>query len=646
MPYKNLFKLIEIKGLELKNRIVFSAVATNLADKGGFVTERLIDFQVARTLGGCGLNIIGAASVHAPSAPQSSLSISDDKFIPGLKKLTDAIHEAGGKACVQLWQGGLMAALRDLSAVAVIPSEMKIAGREEAFKESSTDTIKECIKAFGEAASRAVKAGFDCVEFHAGSGFSPHMFLSPAFNRRTDEYGGSPENRARYPLECIEQIRKNIPEDMPLFMRIPAQDDCVDNGLKISDVIDFCRMAKEKGADVLDIVRGNPYTAAFKYEIPPIDIPKGFNVENAAKIKEETGMVTIALGRINDPKQAYDIIAQEEADLIGMGRALIADPEFCNKAKEGKEADIIRCIGCNQGCVDRYIEPSHPYITCLRNPSAGREKEYELKTAESPKKVLIAGGGMAGLEAAIVLKQRGHKPVLCEESAKLGGRFLIAGAAPRKSEIRDAALSRGKQAYNEDVDIRLRTRVTAALLDKIDPDAVIIATGAAPSKPDIPGAELPNVLYSQDVLSGKERVEGSVVVIGGGKKGIETAEYLADRKVKATVIEMNTGIGREFGSLRNICLSECLKCERIKTMDKTRCVEIKEGSIIVEREGQRQEIICDFVVLAAGSEPSDYSEIKEYCEKNNTPYYVIGDAKKPRQAIDAIAEAAKIAREI
>lgn len=643
MPYKNLFKPIEIRGLELKNRIIFPAVATNLIEKGGFVTDALIGFHAVRALGGCSLNITETASVHVPSAPQNYLSVSDDKFLPGLKKLTDAIHSAGGKACIQLWQGGLAAVIKDSSVMAVIPSRVDMENGK-VYEGASIESIKECVKAYGAAAKRAVIAGFDCIEFHAGFGFSPHMFLSPAFNKRTDEYGGSPENRARYPLECIEEIRKNIPGSMPLFMRIVAQDDCVDNGLTIKDVIDFCIMAKEKGVDVLDVARGNPYTPASKYEVPPIDIPKGFNAENTARIKRETGMLTMVVGRINDPKQASDILAEECADLIALGRALIADPEFPEKVREGREDEIVRCIGCNQGCVDRYIDPAFPHISCLRNPSVGREKEYELKPAAEPKKVLIAGGGMAGLEAAIVLKRRGHKPVLCEESPKLGGRFILAGAAPRKSEMRDAAVSRGKQAFDEGVEIRLRTTVTAALMEKINPDAVIIATGAVPSKMYIPGDDLPNVFTAQDILSGKEKVEGSVVVVGGGNKGIETAEYLAFRKIKVTVIEMGEKVGPEYGSFRQVCVAECLKCERIKTLDNTKCVEIKEGAVIVEKEGKRQEISCDYVVLAAGSEPADYSEIKDYCEENKIPYYVIGDAKEPRQAIEAIAEGAEIAR--
>ena len=645
MPYRSLFKPIKIRGLELKNRAVFPATATNLAEKGGFVSDRLADYHAARARGGCGLNITEAASVHAPSAAKNMLSVYDDKFIPGLKKLADAIHLAGGKACLQLCQGG-MAAADDVSVVSVVPSDMCIAGAGKTVPAASLETIRECVSAFGRAAARAVAAGFDCVEFHVAHGDSPHMFLSPAFNGRQDEYGGSPENRARYPLECIAEIRKNIPEDMPLFMRIVAKDDCVENGLEIEDVIEFCKAARDAGVDVLDVTRGNPFTPASKYEVPPIDIPRGFNVENAAKIKEETNMITIAVGRINGPKQANDIIAEGKADMVALGRAQIADPDFCKKALLGKEDDIVRCIACNQGCADRNINPAQPYISCLRNPAAGREKEFELVKTDAPKKVIVAGGGMAGLEAAITLKRRGHRPVLFEETGRLGGQFLLAGAAPRKSEMRDAAVSRGRQAYSEGVEIRLRTRVTGDVLSKVKPDAVIIATGSVHARPDIPGIDLPHVLYAQDVLSGKSKAEGGVVVVGGGITGLEAAEFLSDRGNRVTVVEMREGVGRDFGSFRMVCVSECLKCERIRILDRTKCVEIGEGFITAEKDGEKLKIECDSVVIATGSVPSDYSAIKEYCEKNAIPYYIIGDAKKPRHAVEAIAEGAEVARKI
>ena len=645
MKFGSLFSPIKIRGMELKNRVIFPAMATNLIEDGGYVTDRFIDYHVARALGGNGLNITEACSVHAPSAPRNFLNISDDKFIPGLKKFTDAIHAAGGKACVQLWQGGHVVAMQDPKAMIILPSEMKFG--EHVIPGATKEVIKEVVEAFGQAAKRAVEAGFDCVEFHAAHGYSPHTFLSGALNKRTDEYGGSLENRARYSLECIESIRKNIPEDMPLFMRIVAHDDYLEGGLTIEEIIEFSKMAKKAGVDVLDVSRGNAHSAAVKFEVPSIDLPRGFNVDNAARIRKETGMLTIAVGRINDPQQADDIISSGKADMVVMGRAQIADPDFCNKAASGNVDDIIRCIACNQGCVDRYNNKTeYPHISCLRNPSVGREKEYKLIPTKEPKKVLIAGGGMAGMEAAITLKQRGHEPILCERSSELGGQFLMAGLAPRKKEMRDAAISRAQQTIKVGVDVRMNTEVDADLIKKISPDAVIIATGAKAAVFDIPGIDKPNVYSAYDVLSDRVDVHGDVIVVGGGLVGLEVAEYLAERKNNVTVIEALEGIGRDLGMFRKICVMESLYCYNIATMDKSRCIEIKDNALVIEKEGHLQELKCDYVVIAIGSQPADYSEIENYCKKNRIPFYIIGDAAKPRRAIDAIEEAAEVARKV
>lgn len=646
MNYENLFSPITLKGMTLKNRVIFPAMGSGFL-KNGHVTDRFIEYHVARALGGNALNITEAAAVHSPSAPRDFLMrICDDECNEGLKKFTDAIHQAGGKACVQLWQGGVAAVAGDPKAMCIVPSEINMGGMS--VPGATIETIHEVIEAFGDAAKRAVETGFDCVEFHAAHGYSPHSFLSAGINKRTDEYGGSLENRARYSLECIDAIRRNIPDHMPILMRIVAKDDYLENGLTIEEMIEFCKMAKKAGVDVLDVSRGNAHSAGIKFEVPSIDIPRGFNVDNAARIKAETGLPTIGVGRINSPDQAEEIIAGGKVDMVVIGRGQIADPEFCNKSKSGDEDKIIRCIACNQGCVDRFMGRDKESLSCLRNPSVGREVEYALKATDTPKKVLIAGGGMAGLEAAITLKQRGHEPMIIEESGQLGGQFLLAGLAPRKEEMREAAISRGKQAVDMDIDIHLNKKVTAELLEKIKPDAVIVAIGGEPARPNIPGGSLPHVVHSFDVLEANAVVSGNVVVIGGGLIGLEVAEYLAekDKDNHVTVLEMTDAVGKELGMFRKISVMENLYMNGIQTMVNTKCNEIKEHSIEIEREGVTQELACDYVVLAVGTVSKDYEEIKQYSENNQIPYYVIGDALKARRAIDAIAEAAEVARVI
>lgn len=651
MEYPYLFEPITIKGLELKNRVVFPAMGTGFLDNG-YVTDEFIDYHVARALGGCALSITEAASVHGPSAPRNLLMhIWDDKFLPGLRRFTTAMHEAGGKVCVQLWQGGPSAGLADPEAVMVVPSDLEVRGTT--YPGASVELIHEVVAAHGRAARRAVEAGFDCVEFHAGHGYSPHCFLSGAMNRRTDEYGGSLENRARYLLECIAAIRANIPDDMPLLLRTVAQDDYVDGGLTIEEVIAFCTLAKEAGADVLDVSRGNkfpigPGNFGMKLEVPPIDIPRGFNIENAARIKRETGMPTIGVGRINDPGFAEEILSGGKTDMVAVGRGQIADPEFCAKALSGASDAIIRCIACNQGCYDKLTAPQDKRISCMRNPAVGREREFEIVRTTSPKRVAVAGGGMAGMEAAIVLQERGHRPVLFEESDALGGQLLLAGVAPRKEEMREAAISRGEQTRKAGVDIRLGTPVTAQVLDDVEPEAIIISTGAGPVRPAIPGIDLPHVVNAFDVLAGRALPTGRVVVIGGGLIGLEIAEYVAehDPDCEITVVEMLDGVGKDLGMLRKMAVMESLHAEGITTLVGARCSEITGGTVVVEQDGGQKILDCDHVVIAVGTAPRDHAEIERYGKENDIPCYVIGDALRSRRAVDAIAEAAELARVI
>jgi 2,4-dienoyl-CoA reductase-like NADH-dependent reductase (Old Yellow Enzyme family)/thioredoxin reductase len=645
MSFNKLFSPIKIRGLELKNRIMFPAMGTKMPTEDKFMTQQLIDYHVARAVGGCGLNFTEVCSVYAPASPKKFLSIAEDKYVPGLKKLADAIHEAGGKAGVQLWLGGLAVA-SDPEAMLIIPSDMPVAGTEYTMPGASLETIQASIKAFGEAAKRAVAAGFDTVEFHAAHNYVPHTFLSSSFNKRTDEYGGSLENRARFSIECIKAIRENIPEEMPLFMRIDAHDDYLEGGLTIEDVIEFCKMAKEAGVDILDVSRGNFTTAAIKYEVPPIDLPKGFNVDNAARIKRETGMLTVAVGRINDPAQAEEILESNKSDMVVIGRAQLADPEFCNKAMEGKVDSIVKCVACNQGCYDGFVSNEVPFITCMRNPALGREAEFALVKTVKPKKVLIAGGGLAGLEAAMVLKKRGHQPIVCEASDTLGGQFILAGAAPRKGEMTEAAVSRGKQVLAEGIEVKFNTPITKELIDEVKPEEVIMAIGAAPMNINILGGSSDHVTNSHEVLSGMADISGKVIVIGGGLVGLEVAEYLHGQAEEITVIEMLDQVAKDLGQLRNICVMENLYASGVKTITSAKCIEIKEKAVVIEKEGQLEELPCDSVVVAIGARSRNFDHISQYCDERGIPCHAVGDAVRARRALNAIAEASELARSI
>lgn len=638
--FEHLLSPIKIRGLELKNRIILPAMGTRMASEKGEITDRLIAYHAARAKGGCGLNIVEVAAVHRPSSPAHFVWICEDSLIEGHKKLTDAIHENGGKAGIQLWQGGLAVSM-DPSAQILLPSDMNLG--QYTIPGITLEQIKEVVLCYGQAARRAVEAGYDCIEFHLAHNYLSHSFLSGGLSHRTDEYGGSFENRCRFPLEVIDAIRNNIPEDMPLFIRIDAHDDFLEKGLTIEEVIDFCNIAKEHGVDVLDVSRGNILTAATIYEVPPIDVPQGFNIENASRIRKETNMLTIGVGRINHEDFAEKLLAEDKVDMVVMGRAQLADPELVNKLKEGRPQDIIHCIGCDQGCYDGFTDVvNREFITCMRNPNIGHEAEHTFTKTENPKHVWIVGGGVGGMEAAKVLKELGHEPEIFEASDHLGGQFIIAGKAPGKKEMEDAAIEMAKQTERI-CKIHLNTKVTPEMIEEKKPDHVIIATGALPIALRLDGEDQIHHVQANDVLMGKEKLSGYIAIIGGGLVGLEAADYLATQGCKVTVLEMKDKIGADLGSLRQIAVMMKMNQLKVELKPSSKVNSLSKEGVVLE---SGQTIPCEHVVYAVGSKSVDNSELCSMMDKLSIPYQIIGDAKAARRALNAIEEGYYAAMEV
>ena len=638
--FEHLLSPIKIRGLELKNRIILPAMGTRMASEKGEITDRLIAYHAARAKGGCGLNIVEVAAVHRPSSPAHFVWICEDSLIEGHKKLTDAIHENGGKAGIQLWQGGLAVSM-DPSAQILLPSDMNLG--QYTIPGITLEQIKEVVLCYGQAARRAVEAGYDCIEFHLAHNYLPHSFLSGGLNHRTDEYGGSFENRCRFPLEVIDAIRNNIPEDMPLFIRIDAHDDFLEKGLTIEEVIDFCNIAKNHGVDVLDVSRGNILTAATIYEVPPIDVPQGFNIENASRIRKETNMLTIGVGRINHEDFAEKLLAEDKVDMVVMGRAQLADPELVNKLKEGRTQDIIHCIGCDQGCYDGFTDVvNREFITCMRNPNIGHEAEHTFTKTKNPKHVWIVGGGVGGMKAAKVLKELGHEPEIFEASNHLGGQFIIAGKAPGKKEMEDAAIEMAKQTERI-CKIHLNTKVTPEMIEEKKPDHVIIATGALPIALRLDGEDQIHHVQANDVLMGKEKLSGYIAIIGGGLVGLEAADYLATQGCKVTVLEMKDKIGADLGSLRQIAVMMKMNQLKVELKPSSKVNSLSKEGVVLE---SGQTIPCEHVVYAVGSKSVDNSELCSMMDKLSIPYQIIGDAKAARRALNAIEEGYYAAMEV
>lgn len=636
--FEKLFEPIQIRGMTMNNRIVMSAMGTHESAEskdGKSVTDKLIAYHVARAKGGNGLNTVEVTAIDEESSPHGFLSIANDSYIPGFKKLNDAVHEAGGKTCIQLWQGGLAVA-SDPKAEILLPCDMPLSA-QCTVPAITSERLWDIINKFGEATKRCVEAGFDSIEFHCAHNYLPHSMLSGGINHRTDEWGGSFENRKKFPLECIKSIRNNMPDDMPLFMRIDCHDDMLEGGLTIEEVIDFCKDAKELGVDVLNISRGNILTAASLYEVAPVDIENGFNVEDASRIRKETGMLTMPCGRINTPELAESILKEDKADLIVMARAQLADANFCNKAKAGQLDNIRYCMGCNQGCYDTFCaalyDPSIKHITCMRNPGLLEEETESLTPTSHPKKVLIIGGGIAGMEAAIDLKETGNTPIIVEKTNTLGGQFSLAGVISAKKDFEKAVNHMINNINELGIEVHLNTECTQEMIKEINPDALIISIGSSPIVLPILGKD--KCLIAQDVLSNKVSVEGdSVVIIGGGLVGFETAEYLAAKGKTITILEMKEKALQDLGSLRQITAQFALNKLPIKIITNAK-VEKIEDKVITTVNGETKEYSYDSVIMAVGSKSNDISAYNDL----DIPTYVIGDAKKAGVALDAFRDA-------
>lgn len=658
--YDKLFSPIKLRELELPNRVIMPPMGTNFVSDDCMVTPQLIAYHVARAKGGVGLNFVEISSINKDSAPRKKLSIAEDKFIPGHKMLVEAIHAAGGRCGVQLWLGGPGVA-SDPNCRVWLPNKdtghegLRLspnAKRDEngVIPAATIDEIHMLVNDFAQAARRSVEAGYDIIEFHCGHNYFPHMMLSKGFNFRADEYGGTPENRMRFPLECIRAIRANIPDTMPLSIRISAFDEPELNngqgGNSIEDNIEFLKQAKLAGVDIVNVSRGNIQGTGTRFEVPPVNLKPGFNVESAAKIRKETGLITMAVGRINKPGLAEQIIEDGKADLVVMGRAQIADPDFCNKAKAGKADEIRYCIGCDQGCYDHNADPALPPITCLRNPFVGREATMPVVKTKAAKKVLVVGGGMGGMECALYLNQRGHNVVIIDKADHLGGQFILAGASPHKREFVDAVEDEKRFVENAGIPVMLNTIFSEELLVDLSPDEVVIATGAGPLLIPLPGANLPNVSNAHAVLSGKTLPLGKTAIIGGGIVGVELAEYLTAKGIECCIIEMKPAIASDLGGLRRMFAISDLAEAGIECITNAACKEITEHSVKYEQSGESFELKCDSVVLAAGARSLPHADISEACDRHQIPWHLVGDAIQARRALNAIAEGVEIALQI
>lgn len=607
---------------------MMAPMATMYAAFGGQVTPRLLSYYAARARGGVGLVTVEAAAVSPEGKGwDNNLCIYEDKFLPGLAQLAEAIKQGGAKAAIEIFHAGRRAHSKVIGQQPVAPSPIPCTNGEVP-KELNLAEIDRLIDDFASAALRAKQAGFDIVNLHVASGYIVQQFLSPLSNKRTDTYGGDTNGRARLVMEIIAKIRQFVGNDYPLFCRLTANE-YTSSGLDLTESQKIARILEEAGANLIDVAAGGP--EARHKMIPPMTEPRGCLVHLAEGIKQVVNIPVAVVGRINNPRLAEEILDRDQADLIVMGRALIADPELPNKALLGKEDEIRPCIACCQGCIGRTARGLG--MSCLFNPLVGREGMIELRPAAQKKNIVVVGGGVAGMEAALTAAQRGHKVVLMEKSNTLGGQALLAAKPPGKEEINNLVKYLVTQLEKQGVSVELCKEGGRTELERLNPDEIIIATGALPLLPNIPGLTPDRVVFAWDVLRGSVAAGEKSLIIGGGQVGCETAEYLLQQGKQVTILEMAGKIAQDTDMLNRQVLIQRLIQLGVDVIISTRVIGIDNNTVYVDQLGV--DLIFsgfDSIIIAVGAK--SYNQIGN--ELGNSRLHLIGDCSKPARMMDAI----------
>lgn len=635
MDFPLLLDATNIGSMELRNRIVMAPMITNLAGFNGQVTKKQIDYYAERAMGGVGLIDVAWACVDKwPIKKFGCLYIDSDEYIRDLERLTRTVHRFGTKIALQLSHSGRQISPEEAQGrLAVSASDVSCCynGKMVESRALTYEEIEHFIDSFALGAYRAKRAGFDAVELHGASGYLIAQFLSPFTNKRKDRYGGNFSGRMRFPLEVLKSTRDLVGEDFPIIFRISG-DEFVDEGLKLEDTKKIGMKLEKEGIDAIHVTAGLFET--YHLAMPPFYASRGCFLNLSEGIKQVVDIPVIGVGRINDSAFAEDALREGRADLIAMGRALLADPALPNKTAHKKVQNIRKCIACNR-CVMAISQTLH--IRCAINARAGVESETRLVHVADPKRVLVIGGGPAGMEAARVASLRGHEVILLEKNKKLGGQLLLSTKAPGKDELKNELDYCTSQLNNSDIEIHTGYDCTADNVKEYDPNSIIMATGARPCVPSIPGIDQSIVHTAWDVLGEKVRVGNRVVIAGGGIVGCETAEFLHEKSEEIVLIELLPELALTAEPFSRIYLLNRLEDQGVETMTGSKIVEIGNDCVIVmDKHGAREQKETDSVVLAMGSIPNN--ELVMSLMKLVDNLIVVGDCVRPRFMIDAIHE--------
>ena len=640
MHLEHLFSPVRLGRMEVRNRLVMPPMSVNFGvDENGFVTERHWTYLAARAKAGTGMIVVGGGAVHPDGLDLPKMPpVWDDRFIPGLSRLAAEVKQHGARIGLQLLHGGRQA----FHGRRVAPSPLaSLAVVKGVPRELTRDEIKELVICHAEAARRARSAGFDFVEIHAAHGYLISEFLAPNANQRTDDYGGSFENRTRFLLEILTAIKGRCGSDYPVGVRYNGED-YVDGGWTLSEALRLAPLLQAAGADWLHVSAG--VYGSMPVTIPSMYEPFGCFAHLAEAVKQTVTVPVIAVGRIKDPVMADRLIAEGKADLVSMGRAHIADPELAAKAAQGRLHELKPCIGCCRGCIESVLALQE--ATCVMNPEMGREYLLEKSAAHAlqPKRILVVGAGPAGLACARLLALRGHRVVVVEERDRPGGALVYASKAPGRSELWEMIEYFMAELKRLGVDLRLSTVADEALLSLLAPTAVVLATGANPKLPQLAGLfdsglELSTVL---DVLSGAVVPGPRVVVLGSDQAAMVTADFLAQGPREVAVLG-GDHFAPELAPNDRTSLRQRLAKAGVRLYKRAFIREFLADGLIIEHRNGR-ETLTGFrdLVIAEGFRPE--RRAAEMLGRLGIETHLIGDAKSPRTLLEITAEADELGR--
>jgi len=640
--FTKLFEPGRMGKVELKNRIIMAPCGTHYSSHYGFVTEQQLAYYGERAKGGAALIVTeGASTRKPPRGKPGRILVNEDKFIPGLKKLADIIHVGGAKAVMQMssHQGSMDEV--DPASPSGIPHPFK--GWSTSIpKQARIITVadlEELVAEYGEAARRIMEAGFDGVMIHGANGYLACELLSSVFNKRTDEYGGDLKGRAKYLLDMIQEAREKTSPDFPVILRLMGSDRLSKQGGRdgwgIEDSVELCKIVEENGAIAVNITSGSLVTP--EWTGPPYYLPSGCNTDITATIKSAGVKIPVwVTGKIDDPSLAEEILRDGKADFICMGRALICDPYWPTKVKEGRVEDICPCIW-DKRCIEDVVVDFQP-MSCTVNPIVGKEREFQAKLPRVTrrKKVLVLGGGPGGIQAAIIAAQKGHNVTLWEKTNALGGQLILAATPPDKQDLSSLLTYLKVQIAKAGVEVVLNKEATPAEIEKFTPDAVIVAIGSNPFVPDIAGIKEENVFNCREVLSGDKKVGKKVVVIGAGHVGCETCFFLAEKGVNVTLTFPEPAIDVKYWMFKKY-FQDKLKEYNVKIFPQVKYRKItRNGVELTTKEGEEIFLEAANVVLAAGSVPN--KALGESLKGKYLDFAEIGDCVKARKIREAIEE--------